>query len=347
MHLRHLTTAFVAILATALLALGGTHPAQAAPQHATRHAMAAMTAGALAVHEINKVVLPDTSIDGPAYASVFVPNGAAESVLAWTGTDAAHRLNVETSADGLNYSDKVTLNETSPYRPDVALASAGGPVVLSWTGTDPHHTLNVLYDVYGNPQKLTLWGQTSLGAPAVTLGPGANIFLAWTDPNHALDIQPISITTSGGLIAGQQTVLSAFSSDTGPHLARRGANTLVLDWTAPTLQLAVATSQDGVHFSQVSSPQTSAYAPETNSLEPYIGASSREWISWTGTDPNNHLNLQWTTSFPQFPNPETTVSILDEYALNGPALGYNNGLQVAWTGTDADHHLNVATFALS
>jgi hypothetical protein len=233
----------------------------------------------------------------------------------------------------------------------VAVATAGGPVALAWTGTDSHHTLNVLYDVYGTQpgsrQKLTLWGQTSLGAPAITLGPGAFLFLAWTDPNHALDIQPISIMASG-LVAGQRTVLSAFSSDTGPHLARRGANTLVLDWTAPTLQLGTAFSQDGVHFSQASVlPQTSLYAPNTNSLEPYIGASGREWIGWTGTDANHRLNLQWTTSFPQFPSPGTTLTILGEWALNGPALGYNNGLQVAWTGTDAAHHLNVATFAFS
>jgi IS605 OrfB family transposase len=71
---------------------------------------------------LTKITLPDTSVDGPALSSVYVPSGTSESALAWTGTDASHQLNVETSSDGLHFAHKVTLDETSPYRPDVALA---------------------------------------------------------------------------------------------------------------------------------------------------------------------------------------------------------------------------------
>jgi len=63
-------------------------------------------------------------------------------VLAWTGTDSAHHLNVETSSVGLHFGHKVTLPENSPYRPDVALAQVGGPVVIAWTGTESAHHLN-------------------------------------------------------------------------------------------------------------------------------------------------------------------------------------------------------------
>ncbi len=91
-------------------------------------------------------------------------------------------------------------------------------------------------------------------------------------------------------------------------------------------------------------PEASAFAPDTQSFEPYIGISGREWIGWTGTDTAHHLNLQWTTTFPQFTNPATTKTVLGETALGGPALGYNAGEQIAWTGTDSVHHVNVAKY---
>jgi hypothetical protein len=64
-------------------------------------------------------------------------------------------------------------------------------------------------------------------------------------------------------------------------------------------------------------------------------------------DQVHHLNLQWTTHFPQFLDPTTTKTVLDERALGGPALAFNQGPQIAWTGTDAQHHLNVAKFSLA
>lgn len=343
MRLHHgLTSSAIALVTVIFLAIGCTAPAGATSHHPTSGSAHALPS----VHEVGKVVLPETSIDGPALSSIFVANGTSESVIAWTGTDAAHFLNVETSSDGLHFTNKRTLNETSPFRPDVALATVGGAVVVAWTGTNANHSLNVLYDVYGNPKKLTLAHENSIGAPALRLGPG--MFLAWTgtDAAHSLNILPFSVTTSG-LVPGEKTVLSQFNGDSGPHMARRGANTVVLNWSTRTLQPQLAFSQDGVHFSSAGLPETSAFAPATNSLEPYIGVSNREWIGWTGTDPTHHLNLQWTTSFPQFINPAVTKTVLNETALGGPALDYNAGLQIAWTGTDSAHHLNIGKFTFS
>lgn len=356
MRMRHLTASVVALLTAAVLASGSTAPAWAAPQHTALPAARAVpavramlaTPAAPAARVISKNVLPETSIDGPALSSSFVPGGASASVVGWTGTDPAHHLNVETSTDGLTFGNKLTLGETSPFRPDVHLSVAGGPVTVAWTGTDPNHSLNVLYDVFGaSPKKLTLFHESSISAPAVTLI-GAFIFLAWTgtDPNHSLNVLPI--TFSGpSLVPGTKTVLSQFSSNAGPHLARRGANTIVLNWTSRTLQLQVATSQDGVHFFPASLPETSAFAPDTSSLEPFIGVSNREWIGWTGTDAAHHLNLQSTTTFPQFTNPASTKTTLADTAFGGPALDFNADEQIAWTGTDSAHHLNIAKYVFS
>ncbi|HEX8033235.1 MAG TPA: hypothetical protein VF510_05285 [Ktedonobacterales bacterium] len=345
MRLHHVTACVVALLTAALLAIGGTAPAWAASQHPAGAASSTLSA----TREISKIVLPETSIDGPALSSIFVPNGASHSVIGWTGTDEMHHLNVETSTDGLNFGRKLILHETSPYRPDVALAGEGGLVAVAWTGTDPNHSLNVLYDVYGSPKKLTLFQENSISAPALLVGPGMELAWTGTDANHSLNVLTLSVTASG-LAVGTKTVLPQFSSNAGPHLARRGANTVVLNWASRGLQPKVAFSQDAVHFSPAQGaglPEASAFAPDTQSLEPYIGVSGREWIGWTGTDDIHHLNLQWTTTFPQFTNSASTKTVLGEAALGGPALAYNNGEQIAWTGTDGMHHLNIARFAFS
>ena len=77
---------------TILLVGARSIPARAAPLPAPA-ARAAPAPLAAAVTETNKATLPETSIAGPGFAA-----GAA---IAWTGTDAAHHLNIRTGTDGL------------------------------------------------------------------------------------------------------------------------------------------------------------------------------------------------------------------------------------------------------
>jgi hypothetical protein len=342
MHLHHRAASAVALLVTALLTLSGTAPAWAAAQ-----SPAAVSARTLPATSLtNKTILPDSSIDGPALASI-----GNESVLAWTGTDALHHLNVETSTDGLHYGNKLTLHETSPFRPDVALATQGGAVAVAWTGTDAHHSLNVLYDVYGSsPKKLTLRNENSFTAPALLIGPG--FFLAWTgtDAHHSLNVLSLSITASG-VVPGTKTVLSD-SSDAGPHLGRSSATVMDLLWSAPTQQLMIATGTQPAFLQPsfqtgAAIEETSAAAPDSFALGPFIGAGNQEWMGWTGTDAAHTLNLQPTMTYPNFPNPAATKTILSDNAIGGPAVSFNSAVNknlLAWTGTDSHQHLNIATF---
>lgn len=333
MRIHHLAACLVVPLVAALLTLGGAASTRAAAGHPAA-APRAMSAASLT----NKAILPDTSIDGPALASVD-----NETVLGWTGTDAAHHLNVETSMDGLHYGDKRTLNETSPFRPDVALTRPGGAVAIAWTGSDTNHSLNVLLDVYGSsPKKLTLRNENSFTAPALLLGPG--FYLAWTgtDTNHSLNIMSIG-ETSTGLQPGTKTILSKNSSDAGPNLARGSATVIDLSWTSRTRQLMIASGDDPVFLQPGTGlPETSAAAPSTNFLGRVLGAENQIWIGWTGTDAAHHLNLEGSTG--NLPGAKT---ILADTAIGGPALSFNtsgNTNLLAWTGTDAAHHLNIATF---
>jgi hypothetical protein len=290
MRQQHFTVILVALVVVAVLAITGAAPASATSQQSA----SASAQAAPSTRLLTKIVLPDTSIDGPALSSVYVPNGTSESVLAWTGTDASHHLNVETSGDGLHFSGKRILPETSPYRPDVALAAPAGAVAVAWTGTDANHSLNLM---------------------------------------------PIEVTSSG-LTPGKKSILSQFSSNAGPHMARVGATTFALSWTSRASKLFLATGTDVPTLSVSSLPELSAFAPQTESLGRVYG-SGKQWIGWTGTDVAHHLNLQWNFTDP------ATKTILNEMALGGPALAIHAQEQLAWTGTDKAHHLNIATFAAS
>ncbi len=306
----------------------------------------------------HKVILSETSIDGPAFISSDITGQPGSStVIGWTGTDPLHHLNLMTSGtqspNPMQFDHKLILPETSPFRPAILQVNttAGNVVVVAWTGTDPNRSLNVLWNAYSiagaSHKKLTLWDESSLAAPGLSVLNG-KLFLAWTgiDPHHSLNVLPLSFTT---LTPGTKTILSQFSSNAGPNLTVLPfvtGNPLGLAWTTPSQHLNLASSTDGVHFTTIfgsgGSPQLSASAPAP--LTTQIEGGPPIWMAWTGTDPAHFVNLQWTAHYPQWPDPAHTKMVLDETALGGPQIAFSAGLRLAWTGTDPAQHLNVAYF---
>ena len=351
-----------------------------APAASASPARAHLTAATsnVPVTEIKKEVLAQTSIDGPAFSSLsdytpspntYPANSYPASVIAWTGTDGYHSLNVVYSLDGFNFNQKqVILHEDSATRPAVLLFQnrtsgtlAPNLVVLAWTGTDPNHSLNVMFDVYGARQMITLPDNSNY-SPALAYWKG-QIWLAWTgtDPQHSLNVMAMG---SNGLTPGQKTILIAqgtgFSSRSGPSLrADAHDNLLLLTWShlqAPAY-IDLAQSSDG--FSWKTSftpppPQVSGSSPDVLALPGTTAAGlPTDYWTWTGTDPLRSLNVAYTSTLPSWPAPIVTLS---EQAFHAPALGYSPKLGVgatnavkillAWTGMDAGHHLNVAVIQI-
>lgn len=330
---------------------------------------ASVTRGAASVaaygvpHEASKVILPETSLDGPALWTQRGPSAPVGpmAVLAWTGMDG--RLNFMYSNDGVSFFGKTTLNETSFVRPAVVRGSGEGasvaPVALAWTGTDAGHHLNVRYAVPGStPMKLTLWHDNSFTAPALewlTLTDTNKILLlAWagTDAGHALNILPVSIT-SQGLVPGTKTTLSTFHSLGQPALIHEfpvplTGTQLFLSWSDMTShRIAWATSPDGKAWTrQPTFFETSGAGPSMMGLIEQLAHLPPYWLGWTGTDAAHHVNVlyalnlsQWTTNFVKATLPETAVGgTVVGFVLSPP----DQQMLVAWTGTDAAHHLNVA-----
>lgn len=337
--------------------VGGGAAAQAAP--ATRAAAAVAAYGL--PHEASKVVLPETSLDGPALwtqRGPMAPVGPA-AVLAWTGTDS--RLNYEYTNNGVSFFGKQTLSETSFVRPAVVRGTGEGavvaPVALAWTGTDSGHHLNVLYAVPGAaPMKLTLWSDNSFNSPALEWlsGDTKTLLLVWagTDAGHALNVQPVSITGQG-LVAGTKTTLWSFHSVGQPALIHElpvplTGPRLFLSWSDMTSRhIAWATSVDGkVWTQQPTFSETSGAAPSMMGLIEQLDHMPPYWLGWTGTDTAHHVNVlyaldssHWATNFVKATLPETAVGgTVVGFVLSPP----DQQMLVAWTGTDAAHHLNVA-----
>lgn len=311
---------------------------------ASQSAVAAAPAAPASVKVMAKVILNETSVNAPGfYANA---NLGAKGAIAWAGTDSLHHLNVMTSSDGLHYGHKVILGELSVNRPAVTQMSvaAGGAVALAWRGTDPAHRLNVLFDVYGSRKKW-IFNETSFTGPALTVYRG-NLLLAWvgTDANHSLNVLPISLSN---FKPGVKTTLWSFHSSAGPTLTAildgPQIGSLVMGWLMPSGKVNLAQTTDGVHFSTalgVGLPQYSVSSP--TALHYNTEGGPEYWLAWTGTDTYHRIAVQWTTHYPQWPTPSTTKTLLPEWALGGPTIGFEEGVVMAWTGTDPTHHLNVA-----
>lgn len=299
--------------------------------------------------ETSKVILADTSIDGPGLWTS--PTGVTRAVLAWSGTDQAHHLNYMTSSDGLTFGNKHIVNETSPFRPAIAAVStdANPTVLIAWTGTDPAHHINLLSGVPGLGYTKVILPETSFTAPTLALN-GGTVYVAWagTDANHSLNIVPV--LWRGGLTVGPKVTLWQYSSITRPNLAfDPNGNQLILSFTTPAQRIAFLTSPDGVKWNAPTSSPLAEWSDVSPTMAGFDANNMpRYFLTWRGLDPGHSLNVQYTESFPGWP-PESSKSIWHEVSFGGPTVGYvgvNRQVIVAWTGLDVSHHLNVAVASM-
>jgi hypothetical protein len=311
--------------------------------------------------EGTKVILDDTSIDGPAIATTYAP----ATVLAWTGTDANNHLNVMTSSNGLNYGNKHILSETSLWRPALAFVDSGrgapyGTIVLAWTGTDPDHTLNVEFirtPDFTITRKLILWGETSFTAPAlatVNSDLKSDIYLSWAGTDNAHTVNVMHLATNSDQT--DKYIKWGWNSISRPNLSTDpspGGTGLILSWTATNNRIYFATAAQGVNFIMPDASPLSRQTAWAPSMIGYYSTSQpgTHWLAWAGngTSSTGNVNVQYTQSYPGWSDANSSAS-LDETAISSPALAYNgNGttrqVLIGWAGTDYYHHLNIAVLS--
>jgi hypothetical protein len=349
------------VLGSVVAALGLLVGVMAVPPATGAASSAGSQAAFSAPHIVKKVILAETSIDGPSVWNPSfvsgVPGDGTGIIIAWTGADRAHRLNSIQTHNGDRFSFKRIYNETSPFRP--AVTSTGeNSVILAWTGTDANHSLNVLATgVFSTSLKLTLWNESSFTAPAIA-AVGGKLYLAWagTNANHSLNVLPIAVSASG-LKPGAKTILRQFSSNTSPSLvpnvvAPSTVSGLLLSWagTSPANRLRFAISTDSIHWTQPSSSPLAEWSGSSPSLLALgISAFPHDFLAWTGTDANHSVNIRYTESFPAWPLDNAKMTF-HEQALGSPAIANASSISdetvrqivLAWTGTDSLHHVNIA-----
>jgi hypothetical protein len=339
----------VALFAVCIGLAGTPGTARAASQSSTRASFGPPTEG-------TKVVLAETSIDGPGF---WTNAGATpKAILAWTGTDKAHHLNLFTSNDGLHYANKHTLAEMSLWRPGVAFDQGGrgalsGQIAVAWTGTDSAHTLNVEYIAMPDftvTKKFTFWGETSFTAPAVAFI-NDDLYLAWagTDRAHTLNTLHISRT----LEVQEKHTFWGWTTISRPDLSHDFATSqLLMAWTRTDNAIAFAQRDNsGAWKMPPGSPLNSGsnFAPSMIGLD--ASAMPNHWVAWNGVGEftSRRIFLQYTTAFPTWQD-SGMASVLGEWAISGPELGYvgvARQVLVSWTGIDNQHHLNVAVVTVS
>lgn len=143
----------------------------------------------------------ETSPSGPGLAF-----GDNKLFLAWTGTDQNHSLNVISSSDGITFSNKVTLGETSGAGPALVFLNR---LYLLWRGTDQNHSLNIMQSTDGVnfTNKITL-SDSSDFHPGLNVGINGSFYLPWTgrDTSHSLNIlHNVEFSTSPTNLKFKQT----------------------------------------------------------------------------------------------------------------------------------------------
>lgn len=223
----------------------------------------------------NKVTLRETSGATPAL-TVF----NNRLYLAWTGTDAAGHLNLMSSANGVTFENKVTLEERSFTGPSVT--THFGRLYLAWAGVE-NRQLNVMSSAGGATfeNKITL-SDTTIATLCITgvIAPLVQmLYLLWTgtDDEHHLNYR---IAFFGEPFRGTTTLNE--TSFAGPVLAEplehRG-QLLWISWAGVgNRQLNFLNTQTG---SKTTIGDTSIAGPGLTPTH----------VAWTGTDPENHLNV--------------------------------------------------------
>ena len=269
-----------------------------------------------------KNILIDTAQNAPAAAYL---NGL--TFIGWSGTDAAHHLNVMSSAHRTVWGSKVTLGDTSPN--GCSLCVFNNRLYLAWTGTG-NSQINLMSSgdgiTWGN--KVTL-ADTCIGRPSLAAHNG-QLVLAWAGTDSAHHIN--TITSQDGAHWGNKHTLGDTASDS-PAIASF-ANRLFLAWSGTDNPHHVNVMSSGDFGA---SWQNKVTLNETSIAAPALLTSGNQLLlSWAGTDSGHHLNILRSTDGVTFSQKVTSP----ETSNNAPTLALAYGAPALyWTGTDS--HLNL------
>lgn len=257
----------------------------------------------------NKVTLDDNSDIRPAvllFANKTSGTLAANLViLAWTGTDQNHSLNVMFDVYGVR--QKVTLDDNSFASP--ALAYFNGHVWLAWTGTDPNHSLNIM-DMGTNgttPGQKTILsgaGYSATDGPSLRADTHDNLLLLTWAQHAAPNYIDLAQSSDGVTWKTSFTPPPPQTSGSTPDVLAIPGTTLATlptnywAWTGTdalnSLNIAYTSTLNNWPAPIVTLDEQAYGSPALGYSNKLAGGSSHTvtlLLVWTGTDPDHHLNI--------------------------------------------------------
>lgn len=203
-------------------------------------------------------------------------------ILAWSGMDSDNRLNVMSSADGLNFdiATKRTLSHQAEVGP--ALAVFNDRLFLAWSGKDSDTHLNIAVsdDGLSFDDKRVL-AESSGASPALAAFAG-RLHIAWAGKDSDTHLNIMSSPDGLWFDPATKRVLEE-KSGVGPSLATFG-DRLVMAWAGkdPFNHLNVESSSDGLVFD----PSTKRRLDALTGAPPAIAITSagQPFLAFTGKD---------------------------------------------------------------
>ena len=201
--------------------------------------------------------------------------------VAWRGTD--NRLNVAhfNPSDPTHLANKVTLSEFSLNAPSLAVFS--GRLYLSWRGTDGR--LNIISSADGRTFTTKVTYNIQIRTSPTLVPTPLFLEIGWEQPSAQAFIVIAQYDTSHP--ATLSVVVTTTSSSSLP---------IALSFAGvagyPALVVAWRTASDAhILLGFFGGTPTITGIVNTGQTTPYGPALERPWLSWTGTDTSQSVNL--------------------------------------------------------
>lgn len=220
------------------------------------------------------ITLTDTTLVG-AGPSLAIFNG--NLAVAWMGTN--HQLNVAffKPGDPTHLANKVTLNETSNYAPSIV--TFNGRLYLSWMGTDGHLNIISSADASTFNTKVT-YNIAVMNSTTLQTADGV-LFVAWEDTSSHLVFAQYNSSNPATLNA----VVTTTTTSTLP------ASLFTAGVAAPDLRVAWIDSNAHINLGIYEGDSTLHNVVTTTQTSPYGPALYMPFLSWTGTNTTQSVNI--------------------------------------------------------
>ena len=266
-----------------------------------------------------KVTFDDNSIDSP---KGFDNNNQA--VVAWTGTNLEHNINIMFSDNLKDWFNKIILSDTSLSAPSIC--SFQGNLYITWRETNSNQIIIIGYDGTNFFNKIAL-AETTFASPQLAVF-NNSLYLSWTGTDSRLNL----IDSFDGINWTNKLTLNETSPFAPAICDFNGSLALAWTGTDDNSSLNIALFNGSNFFSKVTLTENSNYSPQIFNTNGILN------LVWTGTDPNHKLNSVKTsdniTFFEKITHNETSNFGVSGFSYNGRPI-------LLWLGQDGNTSINL------